>query len=84
MKQKVKVKNKLSLLTKVIIAVKTNQIKNISLLNINAQLNVTYYCCQERNHYASDYIKTINNFNNICIFVISQLKKENISLKSQH
>jgi len=36
----VKVKNKLSILTKVIIVVKADQIKNTFFLNINAQSNV--------------------------------------------
>jgi len=40
MKQKVKIKNKLSLLTKVIIAVKADWVKNTFLFNIEVQSNV--------------------------------------------
>jgi len=37
---------------------------------------VICYYCQERNHYANDYIKSINNLNNICISAVSQSKKK--------
>jgi len=44
MKQKTKVKSKLSLLTKVIIAVKADQVKNTFLFDINTQSNVISQC----------------------------------------
>jgi len=53
-------------------------------LCLRTRSNVICYYCQKRNQYVSDYIKLINNFNNICIFAVSQSKKENILLKSQH
>jgi len=44
MKQKTKVKSKLSLLTKAIIAVKADQMKNKIFFDINAQSNVISQC----------------------------------------
>jgi len=52
-------------------------------LHLKTKLNVICYHCQEKNHYANNYIKSINNLNHICISVTSQSKKKNISLKSQ-
>jgi len=52
-------------------------------LHLKARSDVICYYCQEKDHYASNYIKLMNNFNNICISAVSQSKKKNISLKSQ-
>jgi len=61
-----------------------NEKSDSFFLHLKAKLDVIYYYCQERNHYVNNCIKLVNNFNNICIFVISQLKKKNTSSKSQH
>jgi len=62
----------------------TDEKSDSFFLYLRTRSDVICYCCQERNYYVSNYIKLINNLNNICISVISQSKKENISLKSQH
>jgi len=48
-----------------------------------ARLNVICYCCQEKDHYSNNCIKSMNNSNKIHIFSVTSLKKENVMSKPQ-
>ncbi len=54
-----------------------------SFFHSRARLNVTCYCCQEKDHYSSDCTKSMNNSNKIHIFSVASSKKENVMSRSQ-
>ncbi len=54
-----------------------------SFFHSRTRSDVTCYHCQEKGHYSSNCIKSMNNSNKIHIFSVTSSKKENVMLRSQ-